>query len=99
MADRFKTIVMALSLCILMNKAMYTHKLKKIYTAPIPVMVIGNITVGGSGKTPLLIQLVKYLQSKGLSVGVISRGYGGLVHFQRWYIKSHRLRLLVMNLL
>lgn len=65
----------------LMNKAMYTHKLKKIYTAPIPVMVIGNITVGGSGKTPLLIQLVKYLQSKGLSVGVISRGYGGVGPF------------------
>ena len=65
----------------LMNKAMYTYRLKKIYTAPIPVMVIGNITVGGSGKTPLLIQLVKYLQSKGLSVGVISRGYGGVGPF------------------
>lgn len=65
----------------LMNKAMYTYRLKKIYTAPIPVMVIGNITVGGSGKTPLLIQLVKYLQSRGLSVGIISRGYGGVGPF------------------
>lgn len=40
-------------------------------------MVIGNITVGGSGKTPLLIQLIKYLMQRQLKVGVISRGYGG----------------------
>lgn len=47
------------------------------YRAPIPVMVIGNITVGGSGKTPLIITLVDYLQQQGIKVGVISRGYGG----------------------
>ena len=60
-----------------LNKTLYTVGLKKKYTAPIPVMIIGNITVGGSGKTPLLIQLVKYLQQQGVRVGVISRGYGG----------------------
>ncbi len=37
--------------------------IKQSYKAPIPVMVIGNITVGGSGKTPLLIHLVSYLNS------------------------------------
>lgn len=47
------------------------------YRAPIPLMVIGNITVGGSGKTPLIIALVNYLQKQGIKVGVISRGYGG----------------------
>ncbi len=47
------------------------------YRAPVPVMVIGNITVGGSGKTPLIISLVSYLQQRGVEVGVISRGYGG----------------------
>lgn len=47
------------------------------YRAPIPVMVIGNISVGGSGKTPLIIALVAYLQKNGIKVGVISRGYGG----------------------
>lgn len=47
------------------------------YRAPIPVMVIGNITVGGSGKTPLIMALVDYLQQHKLRVGVISRGYGG----------------------
>ena len=40
-------------------------------------MIIGNITVGGSGKTPLLIHLVNYLQTKNVRVGIISRGYGG----------------------
>lgn len=48
------------------------------YRAPVPVMIIGNITVGGSGKTPLIIELVNFLQlACGLKVGVISRGYGG----------------------
>jgi len=47
------------------------------YRAPVPVMVIGNITVGGSGKTPLIISLVHYSQQRGIKVGVISRGYGG----------------------
>ena len=47
------------------------------YRAPVPVMVIGNITVGGSGKTPLIISLTHYLQQRGVKVGVISRGYGG----------------------
>ena len=58
------------------NHWLYQKALKS-YSAPIPVMVIGNITVGGSGKTPLLIHLVDYLTEKNVRVGVISRGYGG----------------------
>ncbi|OTG66257.1 tetraacyldisaccharide 4'-kinase [Acinetobacter sp. ANC 4470] len=61
----------------LLNKKLYQVGIKSSYQAPVPVMVIGNITVGGSGKTPLLIQLVSYLQSQNIRVGVISRGYGG----------------------
>lgn len=61
-----------------LQRTLYRLKIKKAYQSPVPVMIIGNITVGGSGKTPLLIELVRYLtQEQHLNVGVISRGYGG----------------------
>ena len=43
----------------------------------VPVLVVGNITVGGSGKTPLTLALIDKLQARGVRVGVVSRGYGG----------------------
>lgn len=42
-----------------------------------PVIVVGNISVGGTGKTPLTVWIVEFLQSRGLTVGVVTRGYGG----------------------
>ena len=49
----------------------------KSYRASLPVIVVGHLTVGGSGKTPLVISLVEKLQESGYKPGVISRGYGG----------------------
>ena len=43
----------------------------------VPVIIVGNISVGGSGKTPLIVALAKALAERGIKVGVVSRGYGG----------------------
>ncbi|MBF2718578.1 tetraacyldisaccharide 4'-kinase [Psychrobacter sp. NG254] len=64
-------------LITMLRRQAYKIGLLSSYRAPIPIMVIGNISVGGSGKTPLIIALVDYLQDKGVKVGIISRGYGG----------------------
>ncbi|MFQ6371428.1 tetraacyldisaccharide 4'-kinase [Shewanella sp. YIC-542] len=50
--------------------------LKQQVKLPVPVILVGNITVGGSGKTPVVIYLVQWLRRQGYHPGVISRGYG-----------------------
>lgn len=54
-----------------------------------PVVIVGNISVGGSGKTPLLLALIELCQRHGLRVGVVSRGYGGKAHDYPLTVDSH----------
>ncbi len=59
-----------------LRRGLYRVGLLKTGRVPRPVIVVGNVIVGGSGKTPLVIALVQHLQACGVQVGVISRGHG-----------------------
>ena len=62
---------------VLVRRALYKCGLFRSYRLAKPVVVVGNLTVGGTGKTPLVIWLANTLGSLGIRVGVITRGYGG----------------------
>ncbi len=62
---------------IWLRRQLFKFKILKTYKFDVPIVVIGNITVGGSGKTPLVVWLAKYCIQKGWRVGIVSRGYKG----------------------
>ena len=58
------------------RRARYLSGSLKSEKPPVPVVVVGNIHAGGTGKTPITAALVAALQARGIAVGIISRGYG-----------------------
>ena len=62
---------------ISLRKFAYVVGVLPVQKVEVPVIVVGNITVGGTGKTPLIIWLAEYFKEKGMRPGIISRGYGG----------------------
>ncbi|OYU46281.1 MAG: tetraacyldisaccharide 4'-kinase [Burkholderiales bacterium PBB4] len=58
------------------RRRLYRWGLKKTHGLSVPVVVVGNVVVGGSGKTPATIAITQHLLDRGWSVGVVSRGYG-----------------------
>lgn len=70
-------LMLIYSLIIKFRKALFDYKILPQEKLAVPVVVIGNITVGGSGKTPSCKYLAAQLEKRGLKVGIILRGYGG----------------------
>ncbi|MCW8858033.1 MAG: tetraacyldisaccharide 4'-kinase [Kangiella sp.] len=66
-----------LRLIVWLRRSFYRVGIFKSTKLKTPVIVIGNISVGGTGKTPLAIYLLELLKSQGYKPGLISRGYGG----------------------
>lgn len=62
----------------------------EVYRAPVPLVVVGNITVGGTGKTPLILWLIEHCRRRGLRVGVVSRGYGATPPQLPWRVSAEQ---------
>ena len=59
------------------RKNSYLKNQKKIWRSPVPIIVVGNISMGGTGKTPLVKYIAAELAKRDFKPGLISRGYGG----------------------
>jgi tetraacyldisaccharide 4'-kinase len=68
---------LAFGLVVLLRRILYKLRILKSRHPGIPVIVVGNITVGGSGKTPLVMWIAEFLKAKGWSPAIVSRGYKG----------------------
>jgi len=64
-------------LLVALRRALYRAGLLRSQRLPVPVIVVGNLTVGGTGKTPLVIWLASMLKDAGFNPGIVTRGYRG----------------------
>lgn len=72
----FLPLALAYRLVTTLRRALYRAGVLRAWRAPVPVIVVGNITAGGTGKTPLVVAIVEILSAQGRNPGVVSRGYG-----------------------
>jgi tetraacyldisaccharide 4'-kinase len=60
-----------------LRRTAYLRGWRPVVESPVPVIVVGNVSVGGTGKTPFVIWLAAQLKQRGRKVGIVTRGYGG----------------------
>src|SRR5579862_8333021 len=67
---------------------LYRAGILPVQCAATPVIVVGNITAGGTGKTPFVIWLANFLKQQGYRPGIVSRGVGGARHVKPYEVKQ-----------
>jgi tetraacyldisaccharide 4'-kinase len=72
----FLPLALVFRLIVAIRRRLYRWKILPAWRARAPVIVVGNISVGGTGKTPLVIAIVELLRRRGFTPGVVARGYG-----------------------
>jgi tetraacyldisaccharide 4'-kinase len=72
-----RVLAVAYALVLRARALLYRLGLLRSYRLPVPVISVGNITLGGTGKTPMVAWIARYLSHRGKRVAVLSRGYGG----------------------
>jgi tetraacyldisaccharide 4'-kinase len=65
------------SLLMTMRRQLYRARIFTVHRLPVPIVSVGNLTMGGTGKTPTVAYIAQYLHSIGQRPAIISRGYGG----------------------
>ena len=72
----FLPLALLFALVTALRRSLYRHRVLRAWRADVPVIVVGNITAGGTGKTPLVLAIVDILRRHGWNPGVVARGYG-----------------------
>ncbi|MFJ1472425.1 tetraacyldisaccharide 4'-kinase [Massilia orientalis] len=83
-------LALLLRVLVALRVALYRSGVLKAGRLPVPVIVVGNIFIGGTGKTPLTIWLAQQLRAAGMRPGVISRGHGGAADAPREVLATSR---------